>query len=83
MRCAAHCFVLHIFWRDSFAFCFIFCRPNVCTERKEELSEWEGSSDDDKTGESQLRQAQSVHFGVHISLNSCVERTNKHVCKTV
>lgn len=65
---------------------FFVSRPNVCTERKEELSDWESPSsqdEDKKETDTQLRQAQSVHFGVHISLNSCYERTNKHVCKTM
>lgn len=69
-------------------FAFIFNRPNVCTERKEELSDWnspasstESGSEEQATG---LRQTTTSHnIGIHFSFNTCVEKSNKRTCTSV
>lgn len=63
--------------------------PNVCTERKEEISDWNSSpSSTDKSGEetTELRKtstSSSINAAFHFSFNTCVEKTNKRVCTTV
>lgn len=67
-----------------------FClsnRPNVCTERKEEISDWNSSpmsaserSDDEN---SEQRDSMSVGGSFHFSFNTCVEKANKRTCKSV
>jgi len=62
--------------------------PNVCTERKEELSDWNSPSSADKSEEesTELRQSSttsSINAAFHFSFNTCVEKSNKRTCKTV
>ncbi|XP_055294837.1 transforming growth factor-beta-induced protein ig-h3 [Sitodiplosis mosellana] len=61
--------------------------PNVCTERKEELSDWNSpaSSSEKEEEESEVRESTSttINGGFHFSFNTCVEKTNKRTCKTV
>lgn len=53
--------------------------PNVCTQRQEDIEDIKG----DDSGEERKSNSQTFHFGVHLTLNSCVERSHKHVCKSV
>ncbi|KAJ6635572.1 Transforming growth factor-beta-induced protein ig-h3, partial [Pseudolycoriella hygida] len=54
--------------------------PNVCTQRQEDIEDIKASNDN---GEEKKSNSQTFHFGVHLTLNSCVERSHKHVCKSV
>lgn len=67
-------------------------RPNVCTERKEEISDWNGpssssSSSSNESSEEQkagLRKTTTSHgIGFHFSFNTCVEKSNKRTCTSV
>lgn len=64
---------------------FFFCRPNVCTERKEEISDWNSpASSTEKEEEGEVRgESTSISGGFHFSFNTCVEKANKRTCKTV
>lgn len=60
--------------------------PNVCTERKEEISDWNSpDSTTEKGDDTELRESSSTSItgGFHFSFNTCVEKANKRVCKTV
>lgn len=63
--------------------------PNVCTERKEEISDWNSPSTTEKSEEesTELRQSStsssSINAAFHFSFNTCVEKANKRTCKTV
>uniref|UniRef100_A0A7G3B1I8 Putative transforming growth factor-beta-induced protein ig-h3-like isoform x1 n=1 Tax=Lutzomyia longipalpis TaxID=7200 RepID=A0A7G3B1I8_LUTLO len=41
--------------------------PNVCTEKEEDIEEWD----------------REMLSGLSLNFESCVEKTNKHVCKTI
>lgn len=66
---------------------FVAFRPNVCTERKEEISDWNTpSASTEKSDEStEVRESTSTSItgGFHFSFNTCVEKANKRTCKTV
>lgn len=65
---------------------FQFDRPNVCTERKEEISDWNqpASSTEKDEERSEVRETTStVTGGFHFSFNTCVEKSNKRTCQTV
>lgn len=69
-------------------FSFLLNRPNVCTERKEEISDWNSpSSSSDESSEEQkagLRKTATSHgIGFHFSFNTCVEKSNKRTCTSV
>lgn len=55
-------------------------RPNVCTQRQEDIEDLNATNDN---GDEQKSNSQTFHFGVHLTLNSCVERSHKHVCKSM
>lgn len=61
--------------------------PNVCTERKEEISDWNSSSSSNEKDEesTELREStsSSITGGFHFSFNTCIEKANKRTCKTV
>ncbi len=52
-------------------------RPNVCTEHEEDIEDIKGAND---SSEEKNANSQTFHFGLHLSVNSCVERSNKYVC---
>lgn len=70
-------------------FCVFFLlsrRPNVCTERKEEISDWNSpasGADKEEDGEVRESTSTSISGGFHFSFNTCVEKANKRTCKTV
>lgn len=72
---------------ECFFSLFLPHRPNVCTERKEELSDWNSStaSSTEKEEEGEVRESTSTSIsgGFHFSFNTCVEKANKRTCKTV
>lgn len=62
-----------------FLFLF-FSSENVCTEREEDIEDWDGSA----SQTTEIR-GDSVFTtgGFNLNFESCVERPNKHVCKTM
>ncbi|XP_031621151.1 transforming growth factor-beta-induced protein ig-h3 [Contarinia nasturtii] len=61
--------------------------PNVCTERKEEISDWNtpaaSTEKTDESTETRESSSTSITGGFHFSFNTCVEKANKRTCKTV
>ena len=70
---------------NMFSICLLFHRPNVCNERKEELSDWNSPSNEKEEEGSEVRESTSttINGGFHFSFNTCVEKANKRTCKTV
>lgn len=55
-----------------------FCSPNVCTEREEQIEEPE-----DKKNSSSSDVDSQFASAFHLNFETCFDKANKHVCKTV
>jgi len=57
--------------------------PNVCTEKKEEISDWDNTSTENSDETGDRKQTVSHNIGIHFSFNTCVEKANKRTCSSV
>lgn len=69
----------------EFQFCLFFDRPNVCTERKEEIIDWHSPKPLLNRQQTTEHRGTSVAYSISLNINPnhCIQKIDKRICTSM